>query len=171
MHVTKLGLEGNIPSLFYGDETNCCTYNGSWSKSYICSPIDYWAWNSSFFLGHLWCAYPSDLWSYLREMGSLRSDLRDMDFSFCLWFCWCCFLNNSITCWGSILPLIAVFFCLIYLFYKLVLSSSSSNWDIRIPLLVVLVFGHFSFLRDMCIGFKGFLMNLSFKLCLLFLSS
>jgi hypothetical protein len=28
MHVTKLGLEGNIPSLFCGDGTYCWTFGG-----------------------------------------------------------------------------------------------------------------------------------------------
>jgi hypothetical protein len=41
MHVIELGLEGNIPSLFYGDEIDCSTFGGSWSKYYIYSFVDY----------------------------------------------------------------------------------------------------------------------------------
>jgi hypothetical protein len=41
MPIAKLGLEGNIPSLFCGDGIDYCTSGGSWSKSSICSFIDY----------------------------------------------------------------------------------------------------------------------------------
>jgi hypothetical protein len=41
MPITKLGLKGNILSLFRGDGIDCCTFGGSWSKSYICSFADY----------------------------------------------------------------------------------------------------------------------------------
>jgi hypothetical protein len=34
MLVIELGLEGNIPSIFCGDGTNCCTYGGS-SQNFI----------------------------------------------------------------------------------------------------------------------------------------
>jgi hypothetical protein len=37
MNVAKISLEGNMPSLFYGNGTNCWIFYGSWSKSYICS--------------------------------------------------------------------------------------------------------------------------------------
>jgi len=123
------------------------------------------------FLGNFWYSCPLDLYSYLGEIGNLGSYLRDMDFSFCLWCC-CCLLSNSITCCASILLFIVVSSCFLYLLYKVSLSSSSLDWDIKIVLLVVLVFGWFSFLRETCIGFRGllFLMNLSLKLSLLLLS-
>ncbi len=44
VHVAELGIEGSIPSLFYGIRTNCCTYSGFGSKSYICSSIFCWDW-------------------------------------------------------------------------------------------------------------------------------
>jgi hypothetical protein len=37
MNVAEISLEGNMPSLFYGNGTNCWIFYGSWSKSYICS--------------------------------------------------------------------------------------------------------------------------------------
>jgi hypothetical protein len=35
MFVVELGFESNIPSLFCGDGTNCYTFSGFMSKSYI----------------------------------------------------------------------------------------------------------------------------------------
>jgi len=61
--------------------------------------------------------------------------------------------------------------------YNILLSSilllQSFSFFIKIIFPVVLVFGYFSFLRKMCVRFKGllFLMNLSFRLSLLLLSS
>jgi hypothetical protein len=43
MPVAKLGFEGIIPSYFCGDGTNCYTFGGSWSKSYICSSTNFLA--------------------------------------------------------------------------------------------------------------------------------
>jgi hypothetical protein len=78
-------------------------------------------------LGHLWCSCPSNLRSYLGAICDLRSNLGDMDLSFCLW-CWCyCFFNNFTTCWRLILLVIAGSSCLLCLFYKVSFSSSSSN--------------------------------------------
>ncbi len=37
MHVAEHGFKGNIPSFFYGDGTDCYTFGGSHSKSYIYS--------------------------------------------------------------------------------------------------------------------------------------
>ncbi len=129
MHVAKLGLESNIPSLFYGDGTYCCTFGGYLSKSCIYSSVDYWTWNSCSFLGHIWYSCPFDLCSCLGEMGSFISDLEHMDFSFYFWFYCCYFLSNSTTCWGSIMSLIVVSFCLLYLFCNVSFSSSSLNLD------------------------------------------
>ncbi len=39
MPIAKLGLKGNIPSLFCGTGIDCCTFDGSRSESYICSSI------------------------------------------------------------------------------------------------------------------------------------
>jgi hypothetical protein len=50
-------------------------------------------------LGHLWCKSASNLWFFLQGIDGLGSNLGDMDFSFCLWFCYYFFLNNSIVCW------------------------------------------------------------------------
>jgi hypothetical protein len=69
-------------------------------------------------LGHLWCSYWSNFCSCLGEIGSLASDLRNMDFSFCLWFCYYYFLQNSATYWRPIFPFIAISSYLFYLFYK-----------------------------------------------------
>ncbi len=146
MHVTKFGLEGNIPSLICGDGTNYCTYGGSWSKSYIYSSVDCQAWNFSSFLGHLWCSCSSDLYFCLGEIGSLWSNLKDMDFALCFLFYYYYFLNNFVICWRSILPFIVVSSCLPYLFWRISLSSSSSNLDIEIVILVVLISNCFSFL-------------------------
>ncbi len=41
VHVTKCGLEGNIPSLFSGARTYCCTSGGSRSKFCIYSSSIY----------------------------------------------------------------------------------------------------------------------------------
>jgi hypothetical protein len=43
VHVLELGLECSIPSSFGGTGTNCCTFGGSNSKSYIYSSIFFWA--------------------------------------------------------------------------------------------------------------------------------
>ncbi len=96
-----------------------------------------------------------------------------MNFSFYFWCYCCCFLNNSAICWRPVLPVIVVPSYIFCLFNKVFLSSSSSNWDIIIVLLVILDFRCFSFLGKMCVGFKGllFLMNLSLRLSLLLLSS
>jgi len=88
----------------------------------------------------------------LRRDWCLGSNLRDIDFSFCLWCCCCYFFNNFAACWGLILPLIIVSSCLLYLFYRVSFSSSSSDLYIIATLLVV-----FSFLGEMCVRFKGFL--------------
>jgi len=172
VHVAELGLENNIPSIFYGDGTYCCTFGGSMSKSCIYYFASYWTWNFGS-LGHLWCSCLFDLYSCLGEIGGLRLDLGNMDFSFRLWFYCCCFLSNYVACWGLILPLNVISSCLFYLFCKVFLSSSTSNWDIIIVLMIVLIFGFFSFLGEMCVGFKSllFLMNLSLILSLLLLSS
>jgi hypothetical protein len=84
MPIAKHGLKGSIPSLLCGIETNCCTFGGSMSKSCICSFADYWAWDSSSFLGHLWCSCPFDLCSYLEDICGPESNLGNMDFAFCL---------------------------------------------------------------------------------------
>ncbi len=55
--------------------------------------------------------------------------------------------------------------CPFYLFSKVSLSSSSSNWDIKTNLLVVLDFSSFSFLGEICVGFKGFSQNLFSPSC------
>jgi hypothetical protein len=80
-------------------------------------------------LGHIWYSCPFDLCSCLGEMGSFISDLEHMDFSFYFWFYCCYFLSNSTTCWGSIMSLIVVSFCLLYLFCNVSFSSSSLNLD------------------------------------------
>ncbi len=168
MLIAKLGFEGNILSFFCGDGTNCCIVGWPQSKSYNCSFINCWAWDFNSFLGHLWYSYPSDLYSYL-EISSFLSYLGDMDFSFNHCFCYYCFFNNFLARWGSILPFIVVSSYFLHLFNKVFFSSSSLNFDIRIALMVVLVFGYFSFLGEMRVGFKGllFLMNLSLRLYLL----
>ncbi len=163
MHVVELGSEGSIPSFFCGDGTYCWTYGEFQSKSWIYSFGNYCPWEYDCFLGHLWWSCWSNFCSYLGEISSLGLNLGNMNFSFCFWFCCYYFLNNSATCWGSILPFITTFSYLLYLFYWVFLSSSSLNWDIKIVLLVVLIFSCFSFLRQMCVGFRGllFLMKLS----------
>ncbi len=92
--IVKLDLEHSIPSLFYGIQIDCCTFGGSRSRSCVNSFIGCWAWDSSSFLGHLWCSYPFDLYSYLGKICGFGSNLGDMDFSFRLWCCYCCFLHN-----------------------------------------------------------------------------
>ncbi len=96
MLVVKLGFEGSITSFFGGDGTNCCTFCGSPSKSYIYSSANYWAWDFGSFLGHLWCSCPYNLYSCLKEIGSHILNLRHMDFSFYFWLYYCCFLNNFV---------------------------------------------------------------------------
>ncbi len=73
----------------------------------------------------------------------------------------------------NIAPFIATSSYRLYLFCKVFFSSSSLDLDIKITLLVVLVFGWISFLGEMCVGFKGllFFKNLSFKLSPLLFSS
>jgi hypothetical protein len=78
-------------------------------------------------LGHLWCSCPFDFYSCLGEIYGLTSNVRDMDFSFCLLCMSCCFLNNFVTYWGLILRLITVSSCVLCLFYRVSLSSSLSN--------------------------------------------
>ncbi len=169
MHVTKFSFDGNIPSLFCCVGTNCCTSSGSKSRSYVYSSTSCWAWDFGSCLGFLWCFCPSDLCSCLGEICGLQSDLGDKNFSFCLW-CWCCcFLKNPTICWGLILPIIAISSCLICLFYKVSLSSSSLDLDIKIVLLVVLIYSCFSFLGKMCVGFRGFLFLINLSLRLSFL--
>jgi hypothetical protein len=41
MLIAKLGLEGNIPSLFNGDGIDCCISSGFKAKSHICSFVDF----------------------------------------------------------------------------------------------------------------------------------
>jgi hypothetical protein len=132
VHVTELGLEGSIPSLFCYARTNCCISSGSRSRSCVCSITSYWSRDYSSCLGLLWFSRPFDLCSYLENIYGLELYLGDTYFSFCLWCLWCCFLNNFVACWGLILPFIVVTSCLLYLFYKVSLSSSSSNQDIKI---------------------------------------
>jgi hypothetical protein len=67
------------------------------------------------------------------------------------------------------LPIIAISSCLICLFYKVSLSSSSLDLDIKIVLLVVLIYSCFSFLGKMCVGFRGFLFLINLSLRLSFL--
>ncbi len=51
--------------------------------------------------------------------------------------------------------------------------SSSLDWDTKSALMVILISSCFSFLGEMCVGFKGFLflINLSFRFSFLLLSS
>ncbi len=64
-------------------------------------------------------------------------------------------------------------FCFLCLFHKISLSSSSLDWDIMTTFLIVLVFGCFSFLKEIYAKFKGllFFINLSLIISFLLLSS
>jgi hypothetical protein len=106
--VAKLGLEGSIPSLFYGIGIICCTSSKFGFSSYIYSSIPSWAWDCGSLLNHLWCSCPFDFFSCFREIFGFILDVGDMDFFFCLSYYCCYFFINFTTCWGLTLPLIVM---------------------------------------------------------------
>ncbi len=148
--ILEIGLEGSIPSLFCGIGADCYTFGkfGKFgSNSYIYSSTPSWAWDCDSHLGHLWCSYPFDFFSHFGKICGFILYLRGMEFSFCFYYCWCCFFSNFVACWGWKLPLIVMSSFFLCLFIRLSLSSSSSDRDIKTTLLVVLLSGYSSFLK------------------------
>jgi len=90
-----------------------------------------------------------------------------------LWSLLLLFFSNFASYWRLTLLLIVDSSCLFCLFNIVSLSSSSLDWGIRTILLSSLIYGSFSFLGKIYVGFRGFLffMNLSLKISFLLFSS
>jgi hypothetical protein len=116
IYVAKFGLESNIPSQLYGIGACCCTSSKFGSTFYICSSASSWIWDCGSLSGHLCCSCPYNPFFWFGEIYGLMFDLGDIDFSYGLYYYYCYFFSNFVTCWGLTLFLIVDSSCFFYLF-------------------------------------------------------